>query len=1199
MATKGVYISNELDRTQFVRYLLTEEQIELFNTKDFSSSNKRIEKLFEKFAADIFYKSEPSPNSLLKEANLSVRGLRNADEDDFSKDYPDVEERKRKPKELENLIKLIMKKIGKTKLHTLIEKLAAKGYFTIYNRSKEQKKRKLTYDDSKYIFTVALLDRAKELNFLTSQFTNEKRVKQLLEETYDRPKLTSEELQDMKDKIKEKILDNKDVKRESLSSESEKDDFDRTLNEETEERFEEQLATLEEVDSEVGNYGIIDSFDKGKPIYIPELLLTDGVITTNIQTTGKGKTTTESFIEIVIDTKKYFKLAFEKAGLDTNILGDKSKYNIQTVQEDTTNEKSDIYQEWLKKISNNNEKITYLTTLLDTTEGEEETENRIKEIFGVSNSKFIIMLLKDLSDGTDNFEKRILRQKRTRKKDGTREGGSFEVSFLREILDNIDAVLAEKTKDTDQEDEEDIEKQLLKSVLKTITFLKREPKYNTKENYNFADEEFIPPDRDFSDIKDFFVPDFSNGILVLERIFSDEKTMNQMMDSRSKGQSKDPNNPFLDQKDNVNPIKIPAVEKYNVLSSLTGSNYIGITKSQAYAKLSSEYNKINDNKTVAKLITEIISSNKKINSASMYDIKTAIESILRPQNQEIMMGKYRFTLAFTSKSGKEALKSKEKFEEYLNYDKDYGIQLATATTGKKPNEKMKRLLYNKEEIIHPDINTIYDMITDDIIPFQNELHRILQKESYYFTKSPREIKEISSDSDWDDAAFNITTSLFNTSGRGQSNTTPEKRIRTMISVSYRDFKNMNNLMNDITITTKDKEIITSQNIEELRKSKNQEDIDNLFLLYSKYISGLSSLGVPVDSDEMNIGIEQEVAEENTENAEEIFDEFKETEAYKWFTSEEIKRILFSQNKDTISRLNTLSESFAPPQKNSTRNEEQLTETDIFPSWFDDGYQGYYKNILRGNFQYNNVDLDILKDMIKKITEAYENKDKNKGEVLRKYQLSKITKMFVKSVEEIESVDEIKSLFFWLKKTDRDNLVGLFENFLLKVEDSELTESGTKKIDKIKLESFKKILNLGSLLRENRQGKNSYNMVNIERSLTQLFIEEILPNKRGIPKLQITDKDGKLMRTLPRGMIAGLGKIKYIPFISYGSKTSEELKRLSPLSAMSGNDDIAISGFGRGTNFGSSRPSKVGSKSSSMNDNTRILSATSKYKLMVE
>jgi|21_taG_2_1085346.scaffolds.fasta_scaffold01819_5 hypothetical protein len=1153
MATKGVYISNELDRTQFVRYLLTEEQIELFNTKDFSSSNKRIEQLFYKFAADIFYKSEPSPNSLLKEANLSVRGLRNADEDDFSKDYPDVEERKRKPKELENLIKLIMKKIGKTKLHTLIEKLAAKGYFTIYNESKEQKKKKLTYDDSKYIFTVALLNRAKELNFLTSQFTNEKRVKQLLEETYDKPKLTSEELKDMKDKIKEKILDDKDVKRESLSSESEKDDFDRTLNEEIEERFEEQLATLEEVDSEVGNYGIIDSFDKGKPIYIPELLLADGVITTNIQTTGKGKTTTESSIEIVIDTKKYFKLAFKKAGLDANILGDKSKYNIQTVQEDTTKEKSDIYQEWLKKISNNNEKITYLTTLLDTTEEEEETNNRIKEIFGVSNSKFIIMLLKDLSDGTDNFEKRILRQKR-----GKREGGSFEVSVLREILDNIDDVLAEKTKDTDQEDEEDIEKQLLKSVLKTITFLKKE---------------------DFSGLKDFFEPSFSNGILVLERIFSD-----------------------LDQKNNTNSIETPAVEKYNVLSSLTGSNYIGITKSQAYAKLNSEYNKINDNKTVAKLITEIISSNKKINSASMYDIKTAIESILRPQNQEIMMGKYRFTLAFTSKSGKEALKSKEKFEEYLNYDKDYGIQLATATTGKKPNEKMKRLLYNKEEIIHPDINTIYDMITDDIIPFQNELHRILQKESYYFTKSPREIKEISSDSDWDDAAFNITTSLFNTSGRGQSNTTPEKRIRTMINVSYRDFKNMNNLMNDITIKTKNDKIITSQNIEELRKSKNQEDIDNLFLLYSKYISGLSSLGVPVDSDEMNIGIEQEVAEENTENAKEIFDEFKETEAYKWFTSEEIKRLLLPQNSysytpkpdEYVTGRNTRQQTLEKSIK-----KEEFMETDIFPSWFDDGYQGYYKNILRGNFQYNNVDLDILKDMIKKITEAYENKDKNKGEVLRKYQLSKITKMFVKSVEEIESVDEIKSLFFWLKKTDRDNLVGLFENFLLKLEDSELTESGTKKIDKIKFESFKKILNLGSLLRENRQGKNSYNMVNIERSLTQLFIEEILPNKRGIPKLEIKNKDNKLIATLPRGMIAGLGKIKYIPFISYNSKTSEELKLLSPLSAMSGDDDIAISGFGRGTNFGSSRPSKVGSKSSSMNDNTRILSATSKYKLMVE
>jgi len=1153
MATKGVYISNELDRTQFVRYLLTEEQIELFNTKDFSSSNKRIEQLFYKFAADIFYKSEPSPNSLLKEANLSVRGLRNADEDDFSKDYPDVEERKRKPKELENLIKLIMKKIGKTKLHTLIEKLAAKGYFTIYNESKEQKKKKLTYDDSKYIFTVALLNRAKELNFLTSQFTNEKRVKQLLEETYDKPKLTSEELKDMKDKIKEKILDDKDVKRESLSSESEKDDFDRTLNEEIEERFEEQLATLEEVDSEVGNYGIIDSFDKGKPIYIPELLLADGVITTNIQTTGKGKTTTESSIEIVIDTKKYFKLAFKKAGLDANILGDKSKYNIQTVQEDTTKEKSDIYQEWLKKISNNNEKITYLTTLLDTTEEEEETNNRIKEIFGVSNSKFIIMLLKDLSDGTDNFEKRILRQKR-----GKREGGSFEVSVLREILDNIDDVLAEKTKDTDQEDEEDIEKQLLKSVLKTITFLKKE---------------------DFSGLKDFFEPSFSNGILVLERIFSD-----------------------LDQKNNTNSIETPAVEKYNVLSSLTGSNYIGITKSQAYAKLNSEYNKINDNKTVAKLITEIISSNKKINSASMYDIKTAIESILRPQNQEIMMGKYRFTLAFTSKSGKEALKSKEKFEEYLNYDKDYGIQLATATTGKKPNEKMKRLLYNKEEIIHPDINTIYDMITDDIIPFQNELHRILQKESYYFTKSPREIKEISSDSDWDDAAFNITTSLFNTSGRGQSNTTPEKRIRTMINVSYRDFKNMNNLMNDITIRTKNDKIITSQNIEELRKSKNQEDIDNLFLLYSKYISGLSSLGVPVDSDEMNIGIEQEVAEENTENAKEIFDEFKETEAYKWFTSEEIKRLLLPQNSysytpkpdEYVTGRNTRQQTLEKSIK-----KEEFMETDIFPSWFDDGYQGYYKNILRGNFQYNNVDLDILKDMIKKITEAYENKDKNKDEVLRKYQLSKITKMFVKSVEEIESVDEIKSLFFWLKKTDRDNLVGLFENFLLKLEDSELTESGTKKIDKIKFETFKKILNLGSLLRENRQGKNSYNMVNIERSLTQLFIEEILPNKRGIPKLEIKNKDNKLIATLPRGMIAGLGKIKYIPFISYNSKTSEELKLLSPLSAMSGDDDIAISGFGRGTNFGSSRPSKVGSKSSSMNDNTRILSATSKYKLMVE
>lgn len=1195
MATKGVYISNELDRTEFVRYLLTEEQIELFNVKDFSSSNKRIEKLFEKFAADIFYKSEPSPNNLLKEANLSVRALRNADEDDFSKDYPDVEERKRKPKELENLIKLIMKRIGKTKLHTLIEKLAAKGYFTIYNRSKEQKKKKLTYDDSKYIFTVALLDRAKELNFLTSQFTNEKRVKQLLEETYDKPKLTSEELQDMKDKIKEKILDDKDVKRESLSSESEKDDFDRTLNEEIEERFEEQLATLEEVDSEVGNYGIIDSFDKGKSIYIPELLLADGVITTKIQTKSKGETKSESLIEIVIDTKKYFKLAFEKAGLDTNILGDTSKYNIQTVQEDTTKEKSDIYQEWLKKISNNNEKITYLTTLLDKTEEEEETNNRIKEIFSVSNSEFIIMLLKDLSDGTDNFEKLILSQKM-----GKYKAGSFGVSYLREILDNIDAVLAEKTKDIDQDEEEDIEKQLLKSVLKTITFLKREPKYNTKETYNFSDKEFIPPDRDFSEFKDFFEPSFTNGILVLERIFSDEKTTRTMLERHFKGQSKDPNNPFLDQKDNRNPIETPVVEKYNVLSSLTGSNYIGITKSQAYTKLNSEYNKINDDETVAKLITDIISSNKKINSASMYDIKTAIESILRPQNQEIMMGKYRFTLAFPSNSAKEALKSKEKFEEYLNYDKDYGIQLATANTGKKPNAKMKRLLYDKEEIIHPDINKIYDMITDDIIPFQNELHRILQNKSYYFTKSPREIKEISNDSDWDDAAFNITTSLFNTSGRGQSNTTPEKRIRTMISVSYRDFKNMNNVMNDITIKAKDNKIITSQNIEELRKSKNQEDIDNLFLLYSKYISGLSSLGVPVDSDEMNIGIEQEVAEENTESAKEIFDEFKETEAYKWFTSEEIKRLLIPQNLNTytpkpdeyITGRNTRQQTLEKSIK-----KEEFMETDIFPSWFDDGYQGYYKNILRGNFQYNNVDLDILKDMIKKITEAYKDKDKNKDEVLRKYQLSKITKMFVKSVEEIESVDEIKSLFFWLNKTDRDKLVGLFENFLLKVEDSPLTESGTKKTDKIKLESFKKILNLGSLLRENRQGKNSYNMVNIERSLTQLFIEEILPEK--LPKLQIKDEDGKLMRTLPRGMIAGLGRIKYIPFISYGSKTSEELKRLSPLTAMSGNDDIAISSFGRGTNFGSSRPSKVGSKSSSMNDNTRILSATSKYKLMVE
>jgi len=1193
---KGVWINSSIDRYQLTEFLLTEENIELFNDKEFSHSNKRIEQFFEKFAASIFFKSVENPNEKMKKANLSVRDIREADEDDF-KDK-DANVRRLKSKELKKLIKLIMEKIGKVKLHSLIEKLADKGYVTIYDTSKEQKKKKLTRTDDKYIFSVNLLNRAKKINFLTKHFLNEKRRNQLLEETYDKPKITNKEIEDMREKIKTNYLKNKKIKnlkehRNGLSKEK-RMNFDAEFEEAIEQGLEDKLALLEEVDDE-SNYSVIDSFDKSKVIYIPEILKEKGIITVKLETSkSESGKETKSSLNIIIDTNKYFQKVFDKAGLDKNILDEKSKYNLSTRDDEDLKTKIDLYEKWINTTSQSNEKTKYLTTLLDGEENEKKKFAKAKEIFETSDAKtkWILMLLSDLSEGGSAFVERI-----SEPKDSEGNEQKFAISVLKEILDIIDNVYKEKTKDTDQDEEEDIEKQLLKSVLKTITFLKREPNWKNK-NKNFSNKKFTPKDTDFSGFKDFFEPSFTNGILVLERIFSDEKTTRTMLERHFKGQSKDPNNPFLDQKDNRNPIETPVVEMYNVFSSLkpeTGGNYMGLSEQQAYDTVKQFYNEITDEARATKLIEKIIASDTRISSTAMYDIGAAIKAVLTPQKGEVMMGKYTFKLKFADGKAKEALQSKENFNEFLNYNKKYGTQLADEDTGTRPKgtSSDSRLLYNTPDTFHKDVDRIHNLIVDDIMPFQQKLHTLLQKDSYNFTKgSPRKLEKVTNKGNWDDAAFYLTTSIFNTSGKGENSGNPETRIRWAIDATYNDFKKINDLMNRLKIETKDGKTITSQNIKKLTNSGKQEDVDNLFRLYGKYLVGLSNLRVGFDSDEMDGMLTEEVTEEVTESAKEIFDKFKESEAYKWFTSEDNKKILLSYG----------SLQKEEREKREWVDQEETVETDIFPTWFEDGYQGYYKSILRGNFAYDNVDIITLNNIIEEITQTYEDQKGNvsKSEILRKKQLNKITKMFSLTIEEIEEVDEINSLFFWLSKTDREQLVSLFGNFLITLKE-QTDEKGTKtkRVDKLDFKSFKNLLNLGSLLRENRAGQNSYNMFNITKTLQQLFVEEILPNKRKIPKLEIKNKDSKLMTTLPRGMLAGLGQLKYIPFVSFDSKTSESLKSLNPSSAMSGSKtDEPIRGFSASTRLGSSIPSKVGSKETSMNDNARILAAQYKYKQLM-
>lgn len=375
----------------------------------------------------------------------------NIDEDDIEEEYPNNADEMLK--ELEECIKEVKKIIGKSEIIAVLKTLEDNDF--------------LIKPKGKTVLTVNLTERLKDLKL--TDLLSEK-INQAVEEDYTK----TGKRQEYKTSEEKKNYQKKELDKLTQQYEASQ----KTENPMTKKDYKKETKRIKNIGSRIDNK-ILNAADKSNPIFNPKKLMKHIKITTN-----------DTEFSITVDTYEYMK----ELMIDANMgeLGtDSFVYASSGKGEDKDFEEA--FEEFNNFGKNNNEIYDWLDNIIsgqslsDATKALEEIDfpkDMIKDVNGLMRNSNTYIKEKELDPYSIkeivNKIKEIYREK---------EGGDSEYSETVEgeygvEEDNIDdgaeldseGLLAYKNPEEDEEEKMDFSKQLLKSVLETISIIKKEEK---------------------------------------------------------------------------------------------------------------------------------------------------------------------------------------------------------------------------------------------------------------------------------------------------------------------------------------------------------------------------------------------------------------------------------------------------------------------------------------------------------------------------------------------------------------------------------------------------------------------------------------------------------------------------------------------------------------------------------------------------
>lgn len=373
----------------------------------------------------------------------------NIDEGDIEKEYPNNADEMLK--ELEDCIKEVVKIIGKCDIIAVLKLLEDNDF--------------LSKPQNATILTKNLTERLKGLKI--TDLTSEK-INQAVDEDYTKTSKrqeykTSEEKKNYQERELEKLTQQYEASQKTENPMTEKD-------------YNKKTKRIKNIGSRIDNK-ILNAADKSNPIFNPKKLMKHIKVTSN-----------DTEFSITVDTYEYMK----ELMIDAN-MGEMGKdsfvYTTSGKKEDS--DFGETVEEFKNFSKNNGEIYDWLDNIVseqslsDTTKALEEidfSKDMIEDVIGLMQNSNAYIEEKELD--VDNIKQIINKIKEIYRE---KEGGDSEYSETVEgeygvEEDNTDdgveldseGLLAHKNPEDDEEEKMDFSKQLLKSVLETITIIKKE-----------------------------------------------------------------------------------------------------------------------------------------------------------------------------------------------------------------------------------------------------------------------------------------------------------------------------------------------------------------------------------------------------------------------------------------------------------------------------------------------------------------------------------------------------------------------------------------------------------------------------------------------------------------------------------------------------------------------------------------------------
>ena len=187
--------SFELDKkaVESIKPLATYQEND--SVEDLGDVNKRVQDMFLDFSAHLFINSLKKTTPKLENSENTVSEFLNVDVDLMREEYLDPKDAKTNLAELEDCIKIIVRKIGESNFPALVQLLMNEGYLPkeVTKEDSDRTGEKESKGKIKSILTIGIIEKTKQLT-VDELFANKGVLNEVLEEDYTKTSTQSKNI---------------------------------------------------------------------------------------------------------------------------------------------------------------------------------------------------------------------------------------------------------------------------------------------------------------------------------------------------------------------------------------------------------------------------------------------------------------------------------------------------------------------------------------------------------------------------------------------------------------------------------------------------------------------------------------------------------------------------------------------------------------------------------------------------------------------------------------------------------------------------------------------------------------------------------------------------------------------------------------------------------------------------------------------